>query len=90
MEALMIAIVTLHFLAAALAPWLVRKMERSTFLLLALVPLGSFVWLLGPAQAAFDEVRVMTDQQAITAWVARVCAGASVTAGGRAPAAPAA
>lgn len=43
-----------------------------------------------PAQAAFDEVRVMTDQQAITAWVARVCAGASVTAGGRAPAAPAA
>ena len=42
------------------------------------------------AQAAFDEVRVMTDQQAITAWVARVCAGASVTAGGRAPAAPAA
>ena len=50
----MITIVTLHFLAAAFAPVLVRRLERRTFLVLALVPLGSFVWLLGQAQAAFD------------------------------------
>ena len=50
----MITIVALHFLAAALAPVLVRHLQRRAFLLLALVPLGSFVWLLGPAEAAFD------------------------------------
>lgn len=49
----MIAIVTLHFLAAAVAPVLVRRLERRTFLVLALVPLGSFLWLLGQAEAAF-------------------------------------
>ncbi|MFW5470402.1 Na+/H+ antiporter subunit A [Knoellia sp. CPCC 206435] len=54
----MITIVALHFLAAALAPVLVRRLQRRAFLLLALVPLGSFVWLIGPAEAAFDgEVR---------------------------------
>ncbi|MHA7600378.1 tRNA dihydrouridine synthase [Alicycliphilus sp. T452] len=37
------------------------------------------------AQQAFDEVRVMTEQRAIGAWVAR-----AATAGGRAPAGPAA
>ncbi|RKJ96385.1 tRNA dihydrouridine synthase [Alicycliphilus denitrificans] len=36
------------------------------------------------AQQAFDEVRVMTEQRAISAWVAR-----AATAGGRAPAGPA-
>lgn len=50
----MITIVTLHFLAAAIAPALVRRLERRTFLVLALVPLGSFLWLLGQAEAAFD------------------------------------
>ena len=50
----MITIVKLHFLVAALAPALVRRFERRTFLLLALVPLGSFLWLLRQAQAAFD------------------------------------
>lgn len=49
----MIAIVTLHFLAAAAAPMLVRWFGRRAFLLLALVPLGSFLWLLGPSQRAF-------------------------------------
>lgn len=42
------------------------------------------------AQDAFDQVRVMTDQQAITAWVARACAASdTATAGGPAPAVPA-
>lgn len=50
----MITIVGLHFLAAALAPILVRRLQRKAFIVLALVPLGSFLWLLGPAQAAFD------------------------------------
>ncbi|KGN31019.1 cation:proton antiporter [Knoellia sinensis KCTC 19936] len=50
----MIAIVALHFVAAALAPLLVRLLERRAFLILALVPLGSFLWLLGQAQRAFD------------------------------------
>ncbi|ACM33979.1 tRNA dihydrouridine synthase [[Acidovorax] ebreus] len=44
------------------------------------------------AQDAFDQVRVMTDQRAISAWVAQAVAraGAAATAGDRAPAAPAA
>lgn len=45
------------------------------------------------AQQAFDQVRVMTDQQAITAWVTRTegdAAAAPATAGDRAPAGPAA
>ena len=50
----MITIVALHFVAAALAPVLVRLVQRRAFVLLALVPLGSFLWLLAPAQAAFD------------------------------------
>ncbi|ADV00977.1 tRNA dihydrouridine(16) synthase DusC [Alicycliphilus denitrificans] len=41
------------------------------------------------AQRAFDEVRVMTEQRAIGAWVARAVELAA-TAGGRAPAGPAA
>jgi multicomponent Na+:H+ antiporter subunit A len=54
MEALMITIVTLHFVAAALAPVLVRVLARRAFLVLALAPLASFLWLLAPAQAAFE------------------------------------
>lgn len=50
----MITIVALHFLAAAVAPVLVRRLERRVFIALALVPLGSFLWLLAPAQRAFD------------------------------------
>jgi multicomponent Na+:H+ antiporter subunit A len=41
-----------HFLAAALAPGLVRLFGRRTFLLLALVPAASFGWLL----SRMDEV----------------------------------
>ena len=44
----MIGLVALHFLAAAVAPALTRLLDRRAFLALALVPLGSFVWLLGP------------------------------------------
>ncbi len=42
----MIALITLHFLAAAAAPVLVQRMGRSTFFVLALAPAVSFVWLL--------------------------------------------
>ncbi|KGN37701.1 Na+/H+ antiporter subunit A [Knoellia subterranea] len=54
MEAHMLVIVTLHFVAAALAPVLVRRIERRAFWVLALIPFGSFLWLLAPAQRAFD------------------------------------
>jgi multicomponent Na+:H+ antiporter subunit A len=42
----MIALVLAHFVAAAAAPVLVRRVGRRAFLLLALVPLVSFVWAL--------------------------------------------
>ncbi|UUP14105.1 Na+/H+ antiporter subunit A [Aeromicrobium wangtongii] len=42
----MIALLTLHFLAGAGAPVLVRMIGRRAFLMLALVPAGSFAWLL--------------------------------------------
>ncbi|MEH3032647.1 MAG: Na+/H+ antiporter subunit A [Aeromicrobium erythreum] len=54
----MIALVTLHFLAAAVAPGLTRWLDRRAFLVLALVPLASFVWLLGPVGAATADGRV--------------------------------
>ncbi len=44
----MIGLVALHFLAAAVAPVLTRRLDRRAFLVLALVPAASFVWLLGP------------------------------------------
>lgn len=40
------ALLLLHFVAATLAPALARKLGRSVFLLLALVPAVSFAWLL--------------------------------------------
>ncbi len=42
----MLPLLTLHFLAAAVAPVLVRHLHRGTFPVLALVPAGGFVWLL--------------------------------------------
>ena len=42
----MTALLTLHFLAAAAAPVLVRWMGRRAFLVLALAPAVSFAWLL--------------------------------------------
>lgn len=42
----MIFILTLHFLAAAGAPVLVRTIGRRAFLILALAPAASFAWLL--------------------------------------------
>ncbi|WP_375001859.1 Na+/H+ antiporter subunit A [Aeromicrobium sp. CTD01-1L150] len=44
----MIGLLALHFLAAALAPVLTRRLDRRAFLVLALVPAASFAWLLGP------------------------------------------
>ena len=40
----MIALVAAHFAAAALAPWLVRRLRGRAFLILALVPLAGFAW----------------------------------------------
>lgn len=52
----MVLLVALHFLAAAVAPALVRVLDRKAFPVLALVPAASFVWLLGPvAQATRGE-----------------------------------
>ncbi len=42
----MLPLLTLHFLAAAVAPALTRPLQRATFPVLALVPAGGFVWLL--------------------------------------------
>lgn len=50
----MVFLVALHFIAAALAPALVRIVDRRAFLLLALAPAVSFVWLLGPVGRALD------------------------------------
>ncbi|WP_313404260.1 Na+/H+ antiporter subunit A [Aeromicrobium sp.] len=48
----MVFLVALHFLAAAVSPALVRMLDRRAFLVLALVPAASFVWLLGPVSDA--------------------------------------
>ncbi|MBA4607176.1 Na+/H+ antiporter subunit A [Aeromicrobium sp. Marseille-Q0843] len=50
----MVFLVALHFLVAAVAPALVRMLDRRAFLVLALVPAASFVWLLGPVARATD------------------------------------
>lgn len=42
----MTTLLALHFFAAGIAPALVRALDRRAFWLLALVPAGSFVWLL--------------------------------------------
>lgn len=50
----MVFLVALHFLVAASSPALVRVLDRRAFLVLALVPAASFVWLLGPVARATD------------------------------------
>ncbi|MCL3837828.1 Na+/H+ antiporter subunit A [Aeromicrobium duanguangcaii] len=50
----MVFLVALHFLVAGAAPALVRMLDRRAFLVLALVPAASFVWLLGPVARATD------------------------------------
>lgn len=50
----MVVLVALHFLAAAGSPALVRMLDRRAFLLLALVPAASFVYLLGPVGRATE------------------------------------
>jgi multicomponent Na+:H+ antiporter subunit A len=42
----LVTLVAVHFAGALLAPWMVGRMGRRAFLPLALVPLGSFVWVL--------------------------------------------
>ena len=46
----MLVVLALLFLVAFVAPWMFRKIGRSTFYILAAVPAGGFVWLL----ATFD------------------------------------
>lgn len=58
----MIELIALHFLAAAVAPVLTRYLDRRAFLVLALVPLGSFFWLLGPAARSTSGASVLTEQ----------------------------
>jgi hypothetical protein len=43
-ERSVIALVAAHFVAAALAPWLVRLLRRRAFLVLAPVPLAGLAW----------------------------------------------
>ncbi|MFI5429070.1 proton-conducting transporter membrane subunit [Aeromicrobium sp. UC242_57] len=44
-------LIAAHLVAAAMSPWLVRILRRRAFLVLALVPLASFVWTLGQTSA---------------------------------------
>lgn len=50
----MLPVLALHFVVAAGAPWIFRRMGRSGFFLLALVPAGSLVWLAFQGPAAYD------------------------------------
>ncbi len=43
----MISLIAAHFVAAAISPWLVRRLQRRAFLMLATVPLVTFIWVLG-------------------------------------------
>lgn len=45
----MLALIALHFLAAAAAPVLVRMVDRKAFLILALAPLATFAWAVARA-----------------------------------------
>jgi len=47
-------VILLHFLAAALAPALTRMLGRRAFLILALAPALSFIWLLAPVSRAAE------------------------------------
>ncbi|HPU13769.1 MAG TPA: Na+/H+ antiporter subunit A [Aeromicrobium sp.] len=51
----MVFLVTLHFVAAAGAPALVKLLDRRAFLVLALAPAISFSWLLAPAVRATSD-----------------------------------
>ena len=54
----MLALVLSHALAAAVAPWLVRRVGRWTFLLLALVPTATVVWALSHTATVLDGGRI--------------------------------
>jgi multicomponent Na+:H+ antiporter subunit A len=49
-EKIVLVVLTLLFVVAFIAPWIFRKLGRSTFYILAAVPAGGFIWLL----ATFD------------------------------------
>jgi len=53
----MTTLLALHFLAAGVAPAVVRVLDRRAFWVLALVPAGSFVWLL----SRVDEVTTTSE-----------------------------
>ncbi|MGJ9413338.1 Na+/H+ antiporter subunit A [Aeromicrobium sp. CF4.19] len=65
----MIGLIALHFLAAAVAPVLTRRLDRRAFLLLALVPAASFIWLLGPVADVVSGGDPRTEQ---VAWIASI------------------
>lgn len=58
----MFALVALHFLAAAVAPALIRWLGRRAFLVLALVPLTAFIWALGQTAAVTGSGSVPIEQ----------------------------
>ncbi|MBT8161985.1 MULTISPECIES: Na+/H+ antiporter subunit A [Arthrobacter] len=49
----MIAVLAVTFAAATVAPWIFRKFQRNAFYVLAAVPAGAFVWLLGQYGAVY-------------------------------------
>ena len=61
----MISLIAAHFIAAAMSPGLVRVLRRRAFLVLALVPLITFVWVLGQA----SEVRAGEAPVEVVSWV---------------------
>ncbi|MDQ0754943.1 Na+/H+ antiporter subunit A [Arthrobacter sp. B3I4] len=50
----MITVLAVHFAVAAVAPFLFRRFGRSAFYALALVPAGSFLWLLAQHDAVYS------------------------------------
>ena len=61
----MTTLIAAHFIAAAMAPWLVRALRRRAFLVLALVPLVSLGWAL----AQTGRVRDGDQPTELVSWV---------------------
>ena len=51
---MLLALIALHFLAAALAPLLVRRFGRAALLVIGAVPAALFVWALSAAGGILD------------------------------------
>jgi multicomponent Na+:H+ antiporter subunit A len=61
----LISLIAAHFIAAAMSPTLVRVLRRRAFLALAIVPLITFVWVLGQTR----EVRAGEAPVEVVSWV---------------------